>query len=185
MIFLTPYLLAIENDEDRILIAGLYEAYGKEMKVFARKMVGEQLADDVLHNTFLKLILNIDKLKEVVPDKRRAYTYVVTRNCANDVLKKEGKYVDLDEEYLEIISEHVPTVIDKLLEQEGYAYLIFCIQNLREPFREVCEMKYVMHMREREIAAALGLTEKNVNSRIFRGRQILKKMVQEGYGRDQ
>lgn len=185
MISLTPYLLAIENDDDRIFIAGLYEAYGKEMKVFARKIVGEHLADDVLHNAFLKLIQNIDKLKEVEPDRRRAYTYVVTRNCANDVLRKEGKYVDLDDEYLEIISEHVPTAVDKIVDEEGYKYLISCIRNLREPYREVCEMKYVLHMKEREIAAALGLTEKNVNSRIYRGRQILKKMVREGYGRDQ
>jgi hypothetical protein len=75
--------------------------------------------------------------------------------------------------------------------QVGYSYLypfvlILSIDNgsLSDTYREVCEMKYILHMKEREIAQELGLSEKNVNARIFRGKQVLRKMIQESYGYD-
>ena len=182
MISLTPYLLAIENDDDRIFIAGLYEAYATTMKRYARSMVGERFAEDVLHNAFQKLILNLDTLKDLCTEQRRSYIYMTVRSCSYDILRKEHKYTecaDIDE-YEQILSDDAPSVVDKILEQEGYEFLKSCIRNLNDTFREVCEMKYVLHMKEREIAQELGISEKNVSVRIFRGRRKLQKMIREG-----
>lgn len=187
MITLTPYLLAIENDDDRIFIAGLYEAYATAMKRYAWSFVGERYAEDVLHNAFKKLIMNIDALKRLSVEQRRSYIYATVHSCACDIIRKEQRrpeYVDVDE-YEQILSDDEPSVVDKILSEEGYEYLKSCIRNLNDTFREVCEMKYVLHMKEREIAQALGLTEKNVNIRIFRGKQVLRKMIREGRDYDQ
>ena len=179
MITLTPLLAAIENEEDRTLIAVLYETYAVDMKRYARSIVGEHFAEDVLHNAFQKLILNVDDLKEMSHDKRRLYAFTAIRWCALDVKRKEEKYTVIEDEYIEVISETTPSVIDKLLDREGYEYLKTCIRTWRDPLREACEMKYLMHMKEREIAQLLGLTEKNVNARIFRGKHVLQKMIRE------
>ncbi|MBR5221965.1 MAG: sigma-70 family RNA polymerase sigma factor [Clostridia bacterium] len=183
MITLIPYLMAIENEKDRSFIAALYEAYSKTMKLYALSLVGERFAEDVLHNAFQKLINNIETLKDLCPEKRRAYIYATIRTCAYDIVRKEQKYTDIDE-YEQILSEDIPTVVDKIIDQEGYEYLKSCIRSLSDTYREVCEMKYILHMKEREIAQELGLSEKNVNARIFRGKQVLRKMIQESYGYD-
>lgn len=187
MIFLTPYLLAIENDDDRIFIAGLYEAYATTMKRYAWSFVGERFSEDVLHNAFKKLILNLETLKGLSTDQRRSYIYATVRSCAFDIIRKETKYQDCTDidEYEEIVSDDAPSVVDEILEREGYEYLKSCIRNLSDTFREVCEMKYVLHMKEREIAQALGISEKNVSVRIFRGRRKLQKMILEGNSHDQ
>ena len=107
---------------------------------------------------------------------------MTVRSCSYDILRKEHKYTecaDIDE-YEQILSDDAPSVVDRILEQEGYEFLKSCIRNLRDTFREVCEMKYVLHMKEREIAQALGISEKNVSVRIFRGRRKLQKMIREG-----
>ena len=54
---------------------------------------------------------------------------------------------------------------------------------MSDTYREVFELKYVLRMKEWEIAQALGLPEKMVNARIFRGKQVLRKMIQENYDR--
>ena len=41
-------------------------------------------------------------------------------------------------------------------------------------------MKYVCSMETNEIAAALGITEKNAMMRLLRGRRILKDKIEEG-----
>ena len=98
-----------------------------------------------------------------------------------DIKRKEdpSKCLDVDE-YAQILSDDEENVVDLILSEEGYEYLKSCIRNLSDTYREVLEMKFLFHMKEREIAQALGISEKNVSVRIFRGRQLLKKMIREG-----
>jgi len=183
LISLTLYLSAIENENDRDFFEQLYIAYSNDMKLYARSLVNERFAEDVLHNTFIKLIPKIDLLKELCPEKRRAYLLATIRSCSYDILRIEQKYTHIDEEYIQILSEDSPTVIDKIIDQEGYEFLKSCIRKMSDTYREVCELKYVLRMKEWEIAQALGLSEKSVNARIFRGKQVLRKMIQENYDR--
>ena len=184
MISLTPYLLAIENEEDRAFFERLYEVYSSDMKLYARSLVGDRFAEDALHNAFLKLINKIELLKDLCPEQRRTYILMTIRSCAYDILRMEQKYTDI-EEYEQFLSEDAPTVVDKIIDREGYEYLKTCIRKMSDNYREVCELKYVLHMKEREIAQELGLSEKNVNARIFRGKQVLRKMIKEMYSHDQ
>lgn len=184
MISMTLYMMAIEREEDRAFFERLYEVYCTDMKLYARSLAGDRFAEDAVHNAFLKLIGKIEVLRDLCPEQRKTYILMTVRSCVYDILRMEQKYTDI-EEYEQVLSEDEPTVIDKILDRDGYEYLKSCIRKLSDNYREVCELKYVLHMKEREIAQALGISEKNVNARIFRGKQVLRKMIQEMNSNDQ
>jgi len=75
LITLIPCILAIENEDDRTFIAVLYETYAIDMKRYARSIVGEQFAEDALHNAFQNLIRHIDQLKSMTIEKRRFFLF--------------------------------------------------------------------------------------------------------------
>ena len=68
--------------------------------------------------------------------------------------------------------------------EDGYQKLIECIHALGDTYREVCDLKFVSGYREREIAEILGISEKNVSVRIFRGRRKLIEMLKEKMERE-
>lgn len=103
-----------------------------------------------------------------------------------DIKCKEKKYsecVDIDE-YEQILTDDAPSVVDKIISEEGYEFLKSCIRSLSNTYREVLEMKYLLHMKEREIAKELDISEKNVSVRIVRGKKKLQKMIQEAWFHD-
>ena len=62
------------------------------------------------------------------------------------------------------------------------ATIIDTIRSMPETYRAVLEMRLVEERTTREIAAALGLSEGAVNTRISRGRALLaEKLRKEGY----
>ncbi len=157
------------------------------MKRYARSIVGERFAEDALHNAFQNLILHIDQLKSTTIEKRRFFLFTAVRWCALDILRKEenpSNCLDVDE-YAQILIDDELNVVEKILSNEGYESLKSCIRNLSDTYGEVLEMKFLFHMKEREIAQVLGLHEKNVNARIFRGKKELKKMILENSRYDQ
>ena len=181
MITLIPCILAIENEDDRTFIAVLYETYAIDMKRYARSIVGERFAEDALHNAFQNLILHIDQLKSTTIEKRRFFLFTAVRWCALDIKRKEDPSKSLDvDEYAQILPDDEENVVDLILSEDGYESLKTCIRNLSDTYREVLEMKFLFHMKEREIAQALGISEKNVSVRIFRGKKKLQKMIREG-----
>jgi RNA polymerase sigma-70 factor (ECF subfamily) len=153
------------------------------MILYAQAIAGESAAEDIVHNAFLKLINRIDILKELQLDKQRNYIVMTVKTCAFDYFREEKKYVSL-EDYEERMDENRPTEIESVLDKEGYEFLKNCIRALDDTYREICELKYILHMKEREIAKELNLSEKVVNIRIFRGKNMLKRMISERYNND-
>ena len=65
--------------------------------------------------------------------------------------------------------------------KDGYEQLIRYIGEMSDTYREVCQLRFICGLKEREIAEALGITQKNVTARIARGRRQLIEKIKEGY----
>ena len=67
----------------------------------------------------------------------------------------------------------------------GYQALVDSFTRLPQTYRAVMEMKLLLGYSDGEIAAKLGLTKTAVNTRISRGRRLLRDIVeQEGFLQD-
>lgn len=66
------YLSLIDSDESKDKFEELYLKYRRQMKIIAFKILGDEgLAEDAVHNAFLKIISAFDKFNEIDVRKRR------------------------------------------------------------------------------------------------------------------
>lgn len=99
-------------------------------------------------------------------------------NRAIDCLRKESKdIVSYDDEIK--TEDKNGFSFDFAQINEIYQILYEAIESLSETYKTVCTLKYVNGLKEREIAEVLDLTEKTINQRIFRGKQILKEAIRK------
>ena len=60
------YMSRIESNEDKDLFEGLYLKYRKHMKYIAMQILGDEyLAEDAVHNAFLKTISHLEKIHKI------------------------------------------------------------------------------------------------------------------------
>ena len=181
MLPIALYLSVIDSDENRDKLTVIYDKYLGTMSKIARQYVAKYQAEgDVVHNAILKIIDNLDKIDLDYDVGTYCYVCKITKSCAIDWLRKENKYLcdDICEcDYM--VKSDEPLPLDKIISEEGYNYLIQCIRSMSETYRDVCELKFVCGLKEREIAKVLNISEKNVSVRIVRGRKLLIDMLKE------
>ncbi len=178
---LTLYLCDIASEEEQDKLTVLYNSYLSLMMHVAQKYVGKyQSEEDVVHNAILKIIANLDKIDLTEKLKTKNFVCLVTKHCAIDWLRKRQREAcaSMDELSPLLESDERPPV-DYVMNEDGYARLVGCVHRLNDTYREVCDLKFVMGYRDKEIAEILGISENTVGVRIHRGRKLLIAMLKE------
>ena len=110
----------------------------------------------------------------------KAYLCGIARNAAIDrrraIARQGGALAPLSDD----TPAPEPDFEDAFSRAHNTALVRQAVQALPSPDREIFERRYFRREREREIAAALGLTEKQVRDRLYRGRKRLRKTLEEG-----
>lgn len=170
---LTMLLSMLSDEEDRKALYDLYMQYQDAMLRVARRYFPSDpaSADDAVQNAWLRAIDNFSKISEIPRKKRGAYLVIIVKNEALTLMRKYGKELPLDE-----------SLTENGTEDDDSASIVDVIRSMSETYRAVLEMRLVEERSTREIAAALGLSESAVDTRISRGRAMLaEKLRKEGY----
>ena len=146
-----------------------FREYGDRVFAAAFQICGNRAdADDVVQDTFVKYY-TLDREYESEAHLK-AWLLRVAINCAKNVSRSffRRNTVPL-EDYM-----------DALEFDSGESRLIFReVMGLPEKYRLVIHLFYYEDYTVAEIGRILGLTESNVKVRLSRGRQLLKKALQE------
>ena len=169
-------LSAIENEEQRSKAERIYKKYGVFMLRVASKYLSEDRAEDALQEAMLRIIGSLDKIDEKDDLRCRSFCGSVTKHTAIDMLRSEKSHADLDE--ASDLTNDVSAEDTALIRYDA-ELAVKAILSLNDTYRNVCYLKYVNALKEREIAEILGLSEKVVSLRIFRGKQIIRKALEE------
>lgn len=186
MLILSVYLLALETEEERDKLTRIYEKYYTFMRCCALRYAKDTGAeDDIVHDSILKIIDHMDKIDLDRDDAAKCFLSTVVKNKARDWWRKETRRiaVDIDEEEFRVADDGLMPM-DAVLSQEGYERLVGYITELNDTYRDVCNLKYICGLKEREIAECLDLSPKNVSVRIVRGRQKLMERIRKESGHD-
>ena len=124
-------------------------------------------AEDVTQEVFLRFIQKYSSLKS--DEHIKAWLIRVTVNCSKSIFMGawNRKTVPLTDE----ISFDTP--------EKSEVY--FAVQSLPSKYRAVIHLFYYEDMSIKEIAAAMGLKQSTVKSRLFRGRELLRTKLKGGY----
>ena len=165
-------LAALTDEEDRRMLFELYTQYQGAMLRVAQRYFPDDpaAAEDAVQSAWLRAIERFSKIFEIPCNKRGAYLVIIVKNEALALLRKRGRELPLDEWPAASAPE------------DDSASIIELIRSMPETYRAVLEMRLVEERTTREIAAALGLSEGAVNTRLSRGRAFLaEKLRKEGY----
>lgn len=170
---LTMLLSMLSGEEDCKALYDLYVQYQDAMLRVARRYFPSDSAsaDDAVQNAWLRAIDHFSKIFKIPCKKRGAYLVIIVKNESLTLLRKRDKEFPLDESLTEIGAE-----------DDDSASIVDMIRSMPETYRAVLEMRLVEERTTREIATALGLPERAVDTRISRGRALLaEKLRKEGY----
>lgn len=170
------YLSLVGTSQDKQKVQRIYEQYyGLMMHIANRYYPQRSDAEDVVHDAIVKIIKHLACIDTNDQKRTRAFCVTVVKHTALDRLKAKETNVISMEDFQEASANAHDFAIDK----DTYADLVNAIRALDDLYRIVLTLKYVNDMADKEIATLLGISEKTVSVRLTRGRQKLRKALEE------
>jgi len=158
----------------------LYTKYYPKLVYFISKICNDpQKAEDISTDSFMAAFEKIEKY-EKEKSQFSTWLFTIAKNLALQNIKNEKKTMSLDIEF----DEEGTTMKDFIHEEEGdsHLYEVFDrkaeimkkhIDNLKNPYRQVIEMREIKRMSYKDISDKLNLNLSTVKSQIRNGRAIL------------
>ena len=170
-----PILLAaLESDADRAKFIKMYEQCHEQVEKAAMRILKNQYdAEDAVQNAFMQVIKHFGKACEISCKDLPFWMICIVKNEAFMILRAKKRVVSL---------EDWDGAISEADDVTNYNELISLFSKLPVTYKSALEMKFLLDYSGKEIAHRLGISESAVNTRISRGRTMLKEIVEkEGF----
>lgn len=173
------------DEANRQKLRLLYEKYKNRMYISACRVLSDPFAaEDAVHEAFVAILRNIEKIGEVDSVSTASYCIKAARNTAiNMTAKKQRESVLPIEEIDEAFDE---SMLDMICSKESFNVIVESIMSLEERYRDVLSLYYLNELTAREISDALGRKESTVKQQLARGRRKLINIISkemEDYGK--
>lgn len=162
----------LKSETEKTALELIYEKYRNRMYIAAyRVLKNPQMAEDAVHDTFVALSKNTEKLRDVDSLYTASYVVKAARNTALNAVKKnrEDKLVSLDE--FDLAEDE--SVLERICSEENYNIIVSSILALSEKYRDVLSLYYLNELTVSEIALSLSRKESTVKQQLVRGRRKL------------
>ena len=154
----------------------IYSFFSSKLRKFVLSIVkSESDAEDLVHEVFVKVWENRDRLRIKSQSSFSSYLFTISYNTTISFLRtkvKENQYVEfVNSIQIEPIDE---TLMDGLNNESTYERIILLVEQMPTKQREVFKLKYQQQLSIKEIAAKQGISENTVENHITRARRYLK-----------
>jgi len=165
---------------DKDAFAVILSRYEKPVFSLAYRLCGDyNEAADLAQEAFLQIyrgLAQFDASKKFFP-----WMYRVAHNtCVNVIQRKPSNQVPLEEmpeiSFTEVKTDEQPEAYYD--NRELRSNIDGAIEELPEKYREVIVLRFMVGLSYQEIADKVGVTLSAVETRIYRGRQLLQKKLQ-------
>ena len=175
---LSLYLSMVETEEQRSLVEQIYHDYEQTMYHSAFAVLhNKQDAEDAVHEAFVRIITDIDRLAAVKKEKRKSFVIIVVKNIAIDTYRRRQREnvgaedisdMDIADDFSieQIISDSIDS--DTLRRS---------VKKLPETQRAVLVLKYFHDQSVSDIADMLGIGISAVRKRIERAEKNLYEIL--------
>lgn len=170
------YLSMIESEDDRSKFEKIYERYRGLMFYTAMRILNHQQdAEDAVHQAFVSIIENLDKISEPECPKTRAYVVIITERKALDIARRKSKisYLEFDESVFGMEAPPFET-----------NDLAGAILRLPATYREIILLRYHYNYTTKEIAKMLGMTGSATQKALWRAKTLLNQVLDGGEKRE-
>ena len=153
-----------------------YDEYSQDIYQYALYLLRhEELAKDILQDTFLKAYKNIHQYKE---ENTKGWLFTIARNLCLDHIRKKHPINYM----MDTVPHSSKTPEQSLHTSETVKELYAALGNLKRSYREVIILRKIKEFSVTETAMILNWNEAKVRTTLSRAIQALKKRLEmEGY----
>lgn len=149
-----------------IKIEQVFKVYYKDLLYFCQSL-DYNLADDIVSETFLKVIQNQKIFDDLSPTQQKSWLFKTAKNKFIDMYRKASKT---------IMSDHID---ESIVINDTYSDLFISELNLSDNDRELLIMRYIQGYNSKEIGEILGLNDKTVRWKLHQIKKKIKKEFNE------
>lgn len=154
----------------------LWLNFHKALLNYIKKNLGNpEDAEDILQNVFVKILSNIDKLKD--KEKVTPWMYRITRNTIIDSYRAGERPLAQPLPLLDETASLAGNEPDESWKTEVTGLLMEMVNELPDKYRDVLQWYEFEGLTHREIASRLGVTVSGSKTRVQRSREKLKEML--------
>ena len=169
------YLEAIGTEEEKTKFGRIYIKYRKIMFYTAERILNDRhMAEDAVHQAFLRIINHMEKIDEADCHKTKAFLVIITEHIAIDIYRKRKQEDTLSFDEFEIYISGGASFEDEVIDEVSEAVLKLPIN-----YSTVLKLKFYLGYSDFEIAKILDITEDNVRQRISRAKKKLSELLVE------
>jgi RNA polymerase sigma factor (sigma-70 family) len=166
------------REGDKVAFAELYNKYADyALRVAMAVTRNKMSAADAVQEAFIRVYRNIQTF-----DLDKAFEpwfYRILINECNRILGKNSNIILIDD----FIENNIESSSQDDYNFEEYETLYKAIEGLEDNNRIPIILKYLRGFKESEIAEILGINVNTIKSRLFKGRQKLKDVIERLEGR--
>ena len=144
---------------------------------YATRIIGDrEMARDVVQETFIKFQRNGSLDRE---DKAATWLFIVCRNGALNICRKERRMMYLDEELIESRRDEQPMPFERIEEREASGFLMKILATLPSRQQEVLQLKFQNDLSYQEIAEITKTSANSVGVLIHTALKTLRQQYRE------
>ncbi len=171
--FLIHCLMTIGDAPQKTKFERVYETYRHSMLYAAMRILKDHnLAEDAVHEAFLRIMNHLHKINENDCHKTRKFLVVTVEHLAYDMYNKRKRR---GESFLYEETEEIHTADD----EEEIHHIVRLIKQLPATYSHLMVLRFVEGFSDQECAQLLNLSEPAVRKRLERGRKLLKERLEE------
>jgi RNA polymerase sigma-70 factor, ECF subfamily len=176
---------ALTDPDDRDFMMDLYNGHYGLVRSSIHKVIWDtDHLEDLINDTFLKLIGKISILRTLDCCRLAAYVVYTSRSTSIDFIRSRDlqtkhMYFGLDEDLAGTVLDPAEALEDKVVYSEERDDLWRAILRLPEKQKDLLYFKYVLEMPDAEIAGILGIATASVRQYLTRARRGTKKLINE------
>ena len=162
------YLQYIETEEDKQKFITMYDTHKQWMHGYAMKFAENYHdAEDAVHQAFLYIAKNMDKVSEADCPKTKGYLAIITKHAAIDIVRKR-KTVDYELDWI--------PYEEKFYEESP---LTAAIMQLPERDQDALLLRFQYGYSVHELAKFYNMKYDAMQKRLLRAKQALEKILDQ------
>jgi len=169
------YLALIEEESYHETFVRVYNKYRLPMVHVAMSVLDDfNLAEDAVHNGFIKVAKNIQKL-DFARDVR-AFLFTVAKNEAISILRKLNKERTFIEKNSQCLHREQISIEEDYENKADAENVAQYIAQLPDDYAAIFTLRFQYQFKTKEIAALLDLSDDVVRKRVQRMKQRIEKL---------
>ncbi|MBS4192781.1 sigma-70 family RNA polymerase sigma factor [Bacillus sp. FJAT-49705] len=169
----------VRDENVDAVIEGLMMEYGTELTSLAFSYVKDAAqAKDIVQNVFIRCYQHLHQFKGEASIK--TWLYRITINQCKDYLKSSYFKRIFSIEKMEKVVQSEQNPEEDLLDKDRKTQVKNIVLSLRPKYKEVIFLYYYKDFSVEEISVVLKVSANTVKTRLKRGRERLKQLLEEG-----